>query len=311
MPTASQKQTAQAIINIFETGSVRGDYGNVTVVPEDPGHLTFGRSQTTLASGNLSDLIQAYCDNPGARFGARMAPLLPRLLARDLTLDEDFKFHNVLRASADDPVMRDTQDAFFDRVYWDAAIRQANAIDISGPLCVTVVYDSVVHGSWRLIRDRVNQNTGPVSAVGEETWCTAYVDARRAWLASHPNKLLRKTVYRMDALRRLIDQGQWGLPLPLVVREQEISTATLAALPPNSYDGPQPGTRLLAAQAPLPRGLDVRLIQLALSDDDRDIKCDAVFGSASAKCVREYQAANGLPVTGVVDVALVHRLLGT
>ena len=34
--------------------------------------------------------------------------------ARDLALDHDFRLHNFLRACADDPVMRDEQDRFFD-----------------------------------------------------------------------------------------------------------------------------------------------------------------------------------------------------
>jgi chitosanase len=48
MLTSTQIKTAQSILNIFETGAVRGEYGNVTVIEGDTGHLTFGRSQTTL-----------------------------------------------------------------------------------------------------------------------------------------------------------------------------------------------------------------------------------------------------------------------
>lgn len=118
MLTATQKKTAQAIVNIFETSTVLGDYGSVTVIPGDTGHLIFGRSQTTLGSGNLDDLLQRYCSNPGARFGAKLSPYLSRFAARDLRLDGDRHLHNLLCASADDPVMRETQDVFFDRVYW-------------------------------------------------------------------------------------------------------------------------------------------------------------------------------------------------
>ena len=53
MLSEQQKPTAQAIVNLFETGRVRGDYAGVTLIPGDTGHLTSGRSQTTLASGNL------------------------------------------------------------------------------------------------------------------------------------------------------------------------------------------------------------------------------------------------------------------
>ena len=310
MLTPSQKKSAQAIVNIFETGFVLGDYGNVTVIRGDTGHLTFGRSQTTLGSGNLHDLIEQYCANPGARFAARLAGALARFAARDITLDDDLPLHNVLRATADDLVMRDTQDVFFDRVYWQPAARATAQTGIATPLGVAVVYDSTVHGSWKLIRDRTTSQSGSLVALGERAWIKAYIATRHNWLATHPRKDLRATVYRMDAMQRLVEQGFWGLELPLVVRGLEISVATLGALPPNCYDGPQPGTRVLAVQSPLARGLDVRLVQLGLSDSGIRIKADAVYGQTSRECVRAYQSTNGLPVTGVVDAALIHRLVG-
>lgn len=308
MLTTTQKKTAQAIVNIFETGSVLGDYGNVTLIAGDTGHLTFGRSQTTLGSGNLHELLRRYCGNAGARFASALAPYLPRFAARDLGLDTDRHLHNLLRASADDPVMRETQDQFFDQVYWQAAERAAGAIGAQTPLGVAVVYDSTVHGSWKALRDRTAQRHGALGASGEQAWIGAYVDTRRAWLATHPRKDLRATTYRMDAFRRLIDQDYWGLTLPLVVRDLEISEATLAATPPRCYDGPQPGSRTLALQSPLARGLDVRLVQLGLSAQGADVKADGVFGQTSARLIKAYQAAQGLPATGVADAALIARL---
>ena len=111
MLTTTQQKTAEGIVNLFETSEVLGDYSQVTVLEGDTGHLTFGRSQTTLGSGNLHALLKRYCANVGARFGSRLAPFLPQLEARDAALDSDRKLRNVLRATADDPVMRDTQDA--------------------------------------------------------------------------------------------------------------------------------------------------------------------------------------------------------
>lgn len=310
MLTSTQKKTAQAIVNIFETGSVLGDYGSVTLIAGDTGHLTFGRSQTTLGSGNLHELMRLYCDNPGARFGARLTPFLAKFAARDLKLDRDAKLHNILRASADDPVMRETQDQFFDQVYWQAAERAAAQLGAGTPLGVAVVYDSTVHGSWKLIRDRVNAASGSLAKLGEKKWIAAYVAARRDWLATHPRKDLRPTVYRMDALQRLIDLDHWGLELPLVVRGQEISSATLNATPPGCYDGPQPGTRPLALQTPLARGLDVRLLQLGLSERGVEIKADGVYGQASVSRVKDFQRSQGLPATGVAGIELIAELAG-
>ena len=305
--TATQTATIKAIVNLFETSQVLGDYGQVTVISGDTGHLTFGRSQTTLGSGNLHDLVRQYCDNIGARFRRRLADFLPRLKKKDIGLDTDPQLHNLLRATADDPVMRDVQDEFFDDRYFDPAMKTAGNIGISTPLGCAVVYDSLVHGSWDRIRERVK---GTPVTLGEQQWITAYVGKRRDWLAASTRADLRATVYRMDAISRLIELDQWGLELPLVVRGAEISAATLSGTPPGTYEGPQPGTRDLTfvTTAPLLRGLDVRLVQLALSERGADIRADGVFGRASSQRVADHQRTAGLPITGVADRALVLAL---
>ena len=144
MLTQTQKRAAEAIVNLFETGEVRGVYGEVTVLQGDTGHLSFGRSQTTLGSGGLHAMLARYCANQGARFAAALAPYLPRFEARDVAVDLDFHLHNLLRASADDPVMRDTQDAFFDEGFWQPAERIA-ARELTPP---TSASDRGRRSSW-------------------------------------------------------------------------------------------------------------------------------------------------------------------
>jgi chitosanase len=308
--TATQARTAQAIVNLFETGQVLGDYGQVTLIEGDSGHLTFGRTQTTLGSGNLHRLVETYCANAGALFGTRLEPYLPRLAAADLSLDHDGKLHNLLRASADDSVMRETQDQFFDQFYWQPAVRAATKLGITSPLGTAVVYDGHVHGSWARLRDRTSAAVGAPAKAGERRWIGAYVAARRHWLGTSTRQDLRATVYRMDAFQRLIELGQWGLELPLVVRGREISEFTLAGTPPGCYDGPAPGSRVIGLQAgaPLPRGLDVRRLQLGLSDRGADIRADGVYGQASAAHVKAFQHSHRLPATGIADIALITRL---
>ena len=309
MLTPLQKQTAQAIVNLFETSSARGDYGAVTVIAGDTGHLSFGRSQTTLGSGNLHALLKRYCDNAGARFGPRLAPWLPRVEQRDTRLDHELRLHNLLRATADDPVMREMQDQFFDEGYWQPAARIAAAMGIATPLGLAVVYDSLIQGSWKTVRDLTIARAGRLPDLGERAWIAAYIATRHAWLAGHRRSDLRATAYRMEAFQRLAEQAYWGLELPLVVRGAELSPATLYATPPGCYDGPQPGTRAIALQTPLARGLDVRLLQLALSERGIAIKADGIFGRTSANLLRDYQLSAGLPATGVADPALIGQLV--
>jgi chitosanase len=303
--TLTQQRTCKAIVNLFETGSVVGKYGSVTVLPGDTGQLTFGRSQTTLGSGNLALLIERYTANPAARFGARLLPFLPHLQQRDVTLNDHEFLQNVLRASADDPVMRDVQDAFFDEKYWAPAARAASSLGITLPLGIAVVYDAHVHGSWRLIRDRVSAKIGPPSQVTEKVWLARYVELRRDWLATHNNQLLRKTVYRMDTFGRLMELQNWGLGLPLVVQGQEVSLHTMAAMPPDAFDGPEPGARPIALQIPMLQGLDIRLVQLGLAERGIDVRADAIFGKGTRDAVEAFQMLENLPVTGTLDAATV------
>src|SRR5262249_26614387 len=142
MISVTQKLTAQAIVNIFETSTALGDYGNVTLLAGDTGHLTYGRSQTTLASGNLFLLLKAYNAANGAAFAADFAPFLPRVQARDLSLDHDTAFRSLLHSAGSDPVMHMVQDLFFDRVYWAPAAAAATRVGIETALGSAVVYDS-------------------------------------------------------------------------------------------------------------------------------------------------------------------------
>jgi Glycosyl hydrolase family 46 len=164
--TDEQEQTAKAIVNIFETGRVRADYANVTLIPGDSGQLTYGRTQTTLASGGLHELIRAYTSAPGAVFRSDLEPFLGALEARDPALNDNLYFRNLLSAAADDPVMRRTQDDFFDRTKWRPANQAAARDGIVSALGTAVVYDSVVHGSWQTLRARANTVAGVASAPG-------------------------------------------------------------------------------------------------------------------------------------------------
>jgi chitosanase len=304
-----QHLAAKAIINIFETSEVLGKYGQVTLIEGDSGHLTFGRSQTTLSSGNLGRLISKYCDAPGARFSSRLQPYLPKLKDKLTELDNDLRLHNLLRATADDPVMRKVQDEFFDKAYWQPALASAAQMQISSALGIAVVYDSTVHGSWEMIRDRTIQRYGDIgAAVSEQNWITAYIKTRREWLANHDRADLRRTVYRMDAFQTLVQHDSWSLELPLLVRTREISLTSLLATPPDCYDGPAPGSRALAVTTPLARGADVRLVQLGLSEAGISVTADGIYGKGSAAAVKQYQAANGLASSDVVDKKLIMQI---
>ena len=303
MMTELQKRTAIAIVNIFETSHVLGDYSKVTLVKGDTGHLTYGRSQTTLASGNLHLLIKAYCEASDAEFAVPLGQYQQRLSDRDLSLDTDQAFRALLRDAGQDPVMHEVQDQFFDRVYWLPSQRDAERIQIKTPLGSTVVYDSRIHGSWGLVRDRNIAEHGELADLGEKSWIDFYVAERRDWLATHPNPALHATVYRMDAFRQLITGKKWNLPLPLVVRGLSIDGDTLMAEAPIRVSAHDEDERTLLLQTPLMVGDDVEAVQRGLVAAGIPVDVDGIFGALTEAAVRRFQQLNGLKVDGVAGPA--------
>ena len=303
MLTELQKKTAKAIVNIFETGRPLGDYSKVTLLQGDTGHLTYGRSQTTLASGNLYLLIKSYCEASGAVLAAELMPYLNRLENRDVNLNHDMTLRRFLRDAGHDPVMQQVQDRFFDSVYWEPALSTCQAIGISQPLSIGVVYDSRIHGSWVLMRDRTNEQFGSITDINEENWIKHYIDVRRDWLANHSNILLHRTVYRMDSFRELIEDANWGLKLSFTCRGFLLSEAVLTESGDPRASSDEDEMRLLRLQTPFLRGDDVRALQQALRDAGKELRVDGIFGPATESAVRQWQGQHGLKIDGIVGPA--------
>jgi chitosanase len=303
MLTDLQKKTAQAVVNIFETGSAQGLYGSVTLIAGDTGHLTYGRSQTTLASGNLSLLIRAYCAAPGAQFAAALNAYLQPLAACDTALDTDMTFRGLLHAAGDDPVMRDVQDQFFDRVYWIPSVQAAANAALNSALGINVVYDSHIQGSWAAIRDITNANHGQASQIGEQAWIAAYVNERRNWLANNSIIALHPTVYRMDAFLQLIGGSHWDLPLPLTVRGVVITEELFSGTAPVRPSAQAPGEAALQLQTPPIQGDNVRALQQALVAAGFPVTINGNFDPGTDAAVRQFQQQKGLRVDGIVGPA--------
>lgn len=305
--TFLQKRAAQAIINVFETGTPGGDYAMVTLLPGDSGHLTYGRAQTTLGSGNLHLLIKAYCEAANAALSSQLSRYLRRLEDIDLALDHDFEFRSLLTQAGADPVMQEVQDAFFDRLYWTPAEVAAGSLGIGDPLALAVVYDGKVHGSWIRIRDRVNERHGRPATIGQRGWVHRYIAERRAWLAGHSNHLLRRTVYRMDAFSSLMDNNNWSLALPFSVRGQQINQHVLGA-PPVRVTAEDTQQRTLRLTTPAMTGPDVEALERALAERGWAINIDGVFDDGTKRCVTQFQDEVGLVADGIAGPATLSAL---
>lgn len=210
--TAQQKRICEQVVNVFETGEIEGDYGALVTYadgPHDMRQITYGRSQTT-EYGNLDELVQMYVDANGT-FSEHLRPFLRKIGVTPLWENSEFK--QLLRdAGRKDPVMQRTQDKFFDKRYFQPAMRWADANEFTLPLSALVIYDSFIHsgGIFDFLRKRFPE-VPPAQGGDEKTWIKQYVDVRHEWLADHPREVVRRSVYRTRCFKREISRKNWKL----------------------------------------------------------------------------------------------------
>jgi chitosanase len=274
-----QKSIAQAIVNVFETGRILGDYSAVTVLKGDTGHLSYGRSQTTLGSGNLYKLLLSYCQKSTSNVAGQLQNSLPRFLQKDFSLDTDIGVKNLLKQAGAEPMMRAAQDQFFNENFFAPALRAADAAGITQPLGQTVIYDSHIQGGWGVLQPQMPAlNT----VGGEKAWIAKYVDKRKAWLQSLKSPL-PGTAYRMDSFQTLMDDQRWNLALPLTVHGVTITAEALSGGTPAAGSPP----RTLRLMSPYLRGDDVKQVQAKLGPDSSS---DGVYGPFTDVLVKRFQA---------------------
>jgi chitosanase len=195
--TPAQRLVCERVINVFETGTIQGKYGAISIFedgPNDIRQITYGRSQTT-EYGNLRELVQMYVEAAG-RFSEDLREFVP-LIGRTALVDNS-RFKDLLRrAGAEAPVMRQTQDVFFDRRYFQPALRWADQNGFTRALAALVIYDSFIHsgGILDILRARFPERT-PARGGDEQVWIRQYVDARHNWLLNHHRPAVRASAYR-------------------------------------------------------------------------------------------------------------------
>ncbi|MDP3902999.1 MAG: chitosanase [Methylococcaceae bacterium] len=213
-----QKRLCEHVINVFESGSVEGNYAAISIYADGPHgvkQVTYGRSQTT-EYGNLEELIELYVNSNGL-YSAQLKPYLAKIGVTPLLDDATFK--QLLRdAAKKDPLMRKVQDEFFDKRYFQPAMAWANAGGFTQPLSALVIYDSFIHsGSFPdFLRKRFPARL-PVKNGVEKDWIKQYVDTRHEWLSQHSKKILQATIYRTQCFKNEIARDNWALAkIPIV-----------------------------------------------------------------------------------------------
>lgn len=212
------KKKIEQVVNVFETGSLQGNYAMLVKLKDyqDPEtntrivQVTYGRSQTT-EFGNLKALVQDYVESNGIN-AALLKPFLSRI-GKKPSLATDDVFCNALKdAGKTDPIMKVCQDELFDTKYYQPAFGWFSENGFRLPLSLLVIYDSKIHsgGIPGFLRNKF-PTVVPASGGDEKEWITNYVKARHAWLSGHSDALLRKTVYRTACFLEQLKNDNWDL----------------------------------------------------------------------------------------------------
>lgn len=225
------KDVIDAIVSIHETGKLPSPsaYKTVTVLKDGAG-ISYGKHQSTDKSESLDAVVLAYADM-GGLLGPKLLPYLKRLEEDQTTSVNPSnppawvkELMALLSEAGSDPTMQRAQDEVFDRMYWRPAQERGASMKLALPLSYLALYDTAIHsGPGRIDSLRKAFPEVPPSRGGDEhKWTTAFIRARRSWLASHSNPLVQKTVYRCDGMLGLIKEGRWDLVKPFTYRGQSI-----------------------------------------------------------------------------------------
>lgn len=314
--TEVQIKTAQAIVQIFETGRLsKKSYGTITNVVGDSGGLTYGKYQASINSGNLFLLINSYLNTNGKV--KNLYNYLDRIKNKDTNLAKDSYFIDLLLQASSDERMIAVQDAFFHRIYWVPVQNICNKHNFNLALSACTVYDSKIHGSWDSISSRVLNPSLPITNIDEEKlWIESYISTRKDWLKNNKNNLLKKCIYRMDSLQEIIRMGNWNLSLPLTVKGVQINIDSLiigSTIVSNSSDvkaeNEEDQKRLLRLEEPLLEGEDVLQIQEALNNKGYSVTLDGIYGIDTKNSIMAFQRSNNLIVDGIVGPSTRNCLL--
>lgn len=220
---------AEAIVRIFETSKPFGDYAAVAILNDGAG-ISYGISQFTHRAGSLLAVVEQYFRNGGQvarQVIDESVPMLRKSTKRAIeTLAENERFKKALKAAAITREMRGAQEHVAFEMYLKPAIRACEGSGFGHSLSLAVVYDSMIHGSWEKIRDRVRIASNRVGQPDEKKWITEYVRKRDAWLAANPR--LAATRYRTRFFLNQVAISNWGLRLPIKVQGVTLTDSMIA-----------------------------------------------------------------------------------
>jgi len=226
------KETINKILSIFETGRVPSPsaYSTCSILSDGAG-ISYGKHQSTDKSGTLDLIFNAYI-NAGGKYSEQLKPYATyirdsasaKYSSTSSSPDWCKKLIELLKLAGADPIMQKIQDEVFDSHYWNPAFEHYKKCGLKTAMGMLVLYDTSIHsgsGNVNIIRAKFPE-LSPANGGDEKAWIKAYVAARKRWLLSSPNPLVRKTIYRMEEFEKILSANNWELATPLSIRGVKI-----------------------------------------------------------------------------------------
>lgn len=205
-----KKSLIKKILLAFEQSSPTIKYDKVYVYEDGPNDIkqitvSFGVTEY----GNLKKLIKSYCFKNG-KYSEEFTPYIPSIGVKSLVKNTDFI--TLLKESASDPVMQETQEEAYEEMYINPAYAFCDKNNFKEELSKLVICDSYLQSGsvLSLLRNMFSERP-PINGGDEKIWIESYCKARRNWLANHSRTILNKTVYRVDFMLDRIKKGDWSL----------------------------------------------------------------------------------------------------
>lgn len=205
-----KKSLIKKILLAFEQSSSTIKYDKVYVYEDGPNKIkqitvSFGVTEY----GNLKKLIKSYCFKNG-KYSEEFTSYIPSIGVKSLV--KNTEFITLLKESASDPVMQETQEEAYEEMYINPAYAFCDKNNFKEELSKLVICDSYLQSGsiLSLLRNMFSERP-PINGGDEKIWIESYCKARRNWLANHSRTILNKTVYRVDFMLDRIKKGDWSL----------------------------------------------------------------------------------------------------
>lgn len=212
--TEREKKVAKLLVNLWETGEVRGRY-DLLVVLDDGAGITFGRNQTTENSGGLSKLLKKY-EEMGGLYNFSKFELYPSAKKFNMTNNEEFK-RMLVESARNDKIMRDCQDLYFDENFFHPALQICEHFKFEEPLSLHFVYDCCIqHGPGSKYKDGLafdRLKKWEDENLSEKEKVKSMCEKRHVFLGSINHA--QKTRYRTQSILELMNSDKWKLETPL------------------------------------------------------------------------------------------------